>query len=53
MIVDNTGLSTGLHTHMDLNCVEYTNASNANGSFDPSLFFTGDYAVTSPTTPRC
>jgi hypothetical protein len=52
MIADNTGFSTGLHTHMGLYRVEYTNATihildqnDAEGSFDPSLFFTGTYAV--------
>lgn len=52
MIADNTGFSTGLHTHMGLYRVEYTNATiheldqnDAEGSFDPSLFFTGSFAV--------
>jgi len=53
MIADNTGFSTGVHTHMGLYRVEYNGRSvtkyidtnNANGSFDPSLFFTNEYAI--------
>jgi hypothetical protein len=52
MIADNPSFSTGLHTHMGLYRVEYTNATihildqnDAEGSFDPSLFFTGTYAI--------
>jgi hypothetical protein len=51
-IADNAGFSTGLHTHMGLYRVESTNATtrildqnDAVGSFDPSLFFTGQYAI--------
>lgn len=52
MIADNTGFSTGPHTHMGLYRVEwdsikmtYIDTNDANGSFDPSLFFTNTYAV--------
>lgn len=52
MIADNTGFSTGLHTHMGLYRVEYTNATiheldlnTAENSFSPELFFTTQYAV--------
>lgn len=52
MIADNTGFSTGIHTHMGLYRIEYTNATihkldmnDAEGSFDPSLFFTKTYAA--------
>lgn len=52
MIADNTGFSTGLHTHMGLYRVDYMNASllkldqnEAEGSFDPSLFFINEYSV--------
>ncbi len=58
MIADNTGFSTGLHTHMGLYRVDYMNASihkldqnDAEGSFDPSLFFTGEYAIDKATLP--
>lgn len=57
MIADNTGFSTGIHTHMGLYRVNYMNASilkldqnDAEGSFDPSLFFTNEYAVDKATT---
>jgi murein DD-endopeptidase MepM/ murein hydrolase activator NlpD len=56
MIADNTGFSTGLHTHMGLYRVEYTNATihildqnDAEGSFDPAFFFTGEYAIDQAT----
>lgn len=53
MIADNTGFSTGLHTHMGLYRVNYDGAkvtdyydiNEATGSFDPSLFFTEKFAV--------
>lgn len=52
MIADNTGFSTGIHTHMGLYRVEYTNATihlldqnDAEGSYDPSAFFTGLFAI--------
>jgi len=53
MIADNTGFSTGIHTHMGLYRVDYdgiriTNyhdKNEANGSFSPELFFTGEYAI--------
>ena len=57
MIADNTGFSTGLHTHMGLYRVEYNglnctklDKNKAEGSFDPSLFFTGSYAVDKAST---
>ena len=57
MIADSTGFSTGLHTHMGLYRVSYENGrityldkNEATGSFDPSLFFTGVYAVDKATT---
>ena len=54
MIADNTGFSTGIHTHMGLYRVDLnpttggivkldTNA--AEGSYDPSLFFTNEYVA--------
>lgn len=52
MVSDNTGFSTGEHTHMGLYRVDYNgtwftklDTNEATGSFDPSLFFTGVYAV--------
>lgn len=53
MIADNTGFSTGIHTHMGLYRVGYDGAritnyydiNGATGSFDPALFFTGEYAI--------
>ena len=52
MIGDNTGFSTGLHTHMGLYRVGYNgyditkvDVNSAEGSFDPSLFFTKEYAI--------
>jgi hypothetical protein len=57
MIADNTGFSTGIHTHMGLYRVDYMAASihkldqnDAEGSFSPELFFTGEYAVDKATT---
>jgi hypothetical protein len=56
MIADNTGFSTGLHAHMGLYRVEYTKATvhildqnDAEGSFDPVLFFTDRYAIDEAT----
>jgi hypothetical protein len=50
--VCNSPVHPGLHTDMGLYRVEYTNATihildqnDAEGSFDPSLFFTGIFAV--------
>lgn len=59
MIADSTGFSTGLHTHMGLYRVNYEGHSiksyidtnQANGSFDPSLFFTNSYAIDEATIP--
>lgn len=52
MIADNTGFSTGIHTHMGLYRVNNTpnglikiDSNDAEGSFSPELFFTGEYAV--------
>lgn len=52
MIADNTGFSTGLHTHMGLYRVNYMVASilkldqnEAEGSYNPELFFNGKYAI--------
>jgi len=53
MIADNTGFSTGPHTHMGLYRVADPNnvggskldKNDATGSFDPSLFFLGDFAA--------
>lgn len=52
MVSDNTGFSTGEHTHMGLYRVDYNDIwytrldeNDATGSFDPSLFFNGIYAV--------
>jgi murein DD-endopeptidase MepM/ murein hydrolase activator NlpD len=57
MIADNTGFSTGIHTHMGLYRVgfdgtrvtNYFDINEANGSFDPALFFTGEYAIDKAT----
>lgn len=57
MIADNTGFSTGIHTHMGLyrvgyNGIKITNyfdINQANGSFSPELFFTGEYAINKAT----
>lgn len=58
MIGDNTGFSTGPHTHMGLYRVDWDGANmtfldtnDANGSYDPTLFFTDQYAVDVATTP--
>lgn len=53
MVADNTGFSTGTHTHIGLYRVEYDgekvtrylDTNDANGSFSPALFFTYKYAV--------
>lgn len=57
MIADNTGFSTGPHTHMGLYRVNYdgtriTNyydVNDANNSYNPGLFFTGQYAIDQAT----
>lgn len=53
MIADNTGFSTGLHTHMGLYRLDEQDnkldTNEATGSFDPSLFFTKNYAVDKAT----
>lgn len=52
MIADNTGFSTGAHTHMGLYrvkingpYVEYVDVNDANGSYNPAEFFTNEYAI--------
>lgn len=52
MIADNTGFSTGPHTHIGLYRVNYDgkritylDKNDATGSYDPYLFFTKQYAV--------
>lgn len=52
MMANNTGFSTGPHTHMGLYRVDYNGHSftkldtnQAEGSFSPELFFNGKYAV--------
>lgn len=52
MIADNTGFSTGIHTHIGVyrGTFDGTNfnkidTNEATGSFDPSLFLTNAYAV--------
>lgn len=49
MIADNTGFSTGPHTHLGLyrtnELGQKIDTNEATGSFDPSLFFIGDFAV--------
>jgi hypothetical protein len=56
MIADNTGFSTGIHTHMGLYRVGFdgTRVTNydvneANGSFDPERFFSWEYAIDKAT----
>lgn len=51
-VADNTGFSTGPHTHFGLYRVTWDGMSvkkidenRADGSFDPSLFWTDEYAV--------
>lgn len=49
MIADNTGFSTGPHTHMGLYRLDdrymKIDQNEATGSFDPALFFIGDFAA--------
>lgn len=53
MIADNTGFSTGPHTHMGLYRIDANgnkiDKNEATGSFDPSLFFTNQFAVDKAT----
>lgn len=58
MVSDNTGFSTGEHTHIGLYRVDYNGTwftkldqNEATGSFDPSLFWSGLYAVDQADTP--
>lgn len=52
MMADSTGFSTGPHTHIGLYRVQkngagwiYLDQNDANGSYDPAVFFTGKYSV--------
>lgn len=52
MIGDNTGFSTGTHTHIGLYRVvpngaswSYLDQNDATGSYDPEPFFTGKFAI--------
>jgi hypothetical protein len=49
MIGNNTGFSTGPHTHMGLFRVDGSgyklDSNDATGSIDPSLFFAREYAI--------
>lgn len=49
MVADNTGFSTGPHTHMGMyrldDNLNKIDINEATGSFDPSLFFIGDFAA--------
>lgn len=53
MIADNTGFSTGLHTHIGLYRTDVygtkIDTNEATGSFDPSLFMTKDFSVDKAT----
>lgn len=60
MIADNTGFSTGVHTHMGLYRVDInpnTNGiieldqNNATNSYNPSAFFTSKYAIDQASLP--
>lgn len=55
-IANNTGFSTGPHTHFGIYRVDYDgkdvtklDTNDAEGSFDPSLFWSGAYAVDQAT----
>lgn len=54
MIADNTGLSTGVHTHVGLYRLDdhknKLDVNDATGSYDPASFFTGKFAVDVATT---
>lgn len=49
MIADNTGFSTGRHTHVGLyrldDKLQKIDVNEATGSYNPEPFFTGDYAI--------
>lgn len=53
MIADNTGFSTGLHTHMGVyrlsDKLKKLDTNEATGSYDPSLCFTQTFAVDDAT----
>lgn len=56
MIADNTGFSTGPHTHIGLYRVNwdgkkitYLDQNDANGSHDPALYLSSEYAVDKAT----
>ena len=52
MIADNTGFSTGPHTHFGLyrinwdgKTIGFADNNDANGSYNPGEFFTGEFAI--------
>ena len=54
MVADNTGFSTGIHTHIGLYRIDYDehsknitwlDSNDANGSFDPMLYMQYEYAL--------
>lgn len=55
MIADNTGFSTGLHTHIGLYRTDSLgrklDTNDAKGSYNPELFFTKKYAADLATWP--
>ena len=55
MIADNTGFSTGPHTHMGMyrldDNLNKIDSNGATGSYDPALQFIGDFAVDQATLP--
>lgn len=55
MIADNTGFSTGLHTHLGMyrlnDQFNKIDTNEATGSFDPGLFLSPEYAVDKATLP--
>lgn len=54
MIADNTGFSTGPHTHMGMyrlnDKYQKIDSNEATGSYNPELFFTGKYAADATTS---
>lgn len=58
MVANNTGFSTGPHTHWGLYRVDYDgkqvrylDQNEANGSYDPAQFLQGGYAIDQATLP--
>lgn len=58
MIADNTGFSTGPHTHFGLyrinwdgKHIEFNDVNDANGSSNPANFFTNEYAIDKASLP--